>query len=179
MSTYNLFFAKLGPISQVGARPYRFASLIGVNLGVVSAVLGMVAISLMSGLLPREILGQSAAAPLSNVGTLGILLLGVFLIPFCETFTAQLLPLELAKMIGFRNSACIAVGAIVFGVGHYLNGGLGHGLCATIGGALFATGYMAMRPWGYFPAFWASYIAHSLNNFLLLYMVPLAFPSLG
>jgi hypothetical protein len=145
----------------------------------VSAVFGAVAISLMLGLLPREMLGQSAAATLLNAGTLGTLLLGVLLIPFWETFIAQLLPLELAKWIGFNDKACVAVGAIVFGVGHYLNGGLGHGLCAAIGGALFATGYMTMRPWGYFPAFWASYVAHALNNFLFLYVVPLAFPDLG
>jgi membrane protease YdiL (CAAX protease family) len=89
-----------------------------------------------------------------------------------------LLPLELAKKIGFDDKACIAVGALVFGVGHYLNGGLGHGLCAAISGALFATSYVTMRPWGYLPAFWASYVAHALNNFLVLYVAPLAFPSL-
>jgi hypothetical protein len=36
-----------------------------------------------------------------------------------------------------------------------------------------------MRPWGYLPAFWASYTAHSLNNMLGLYAVPVIFPSLA
>lgn len=179
MSTYNLIFAKLGPTSQVENRPYRFASLVGACIGVVSSGLGVIAISLMLVLLPREILGQSAAVSLSSVGTLGVLFLGVFFIPFLETFIAQLLPLELAKRIGFNDKACVAVGAIVFGLGHYLNGGLGHGLCAAIAGALFATGYVTMRPWGYFPAFWASYVAHALNNLLIFYVVPVVFPSLG
>ncbi|MES2162189.1 MAG: hypothetical protein V4476_13610 [Pseudomonadota bacterium] len=179
MSTYNLIFAKLGPTSQVGNRPYRFASLVGACIGGVSTVLGVIAISLMLVLLPKEIFGQSAAAFLSSVGTLGVLFLGVFFIPFLETFLAQLLPLELAKMIGLDDKACVAVGAIVFGVGHYLNGGLAHGLCAAMAGALFTTGYVTMRPWGYFPAFWASYVAHALNNLLILYAVPFVFPSLG
>lgn len=46
-------------------------------------------------------------------------------------------------------------------------------------GALFTTGYVTMRPWGYVPAFWASYVAHALNNLLILYAVPFVFPSLG
>jgi len=179
MSTYNLIFAKLGPTSQVGNRPYRFAALVGACIGIVSTVLGVIAISLMLVLLPKEILGQSAAAFLSSFGTLGVLFLGVFFIPFLETFIAQLLPLELAKMIGFDDKACVAIGAITFGVGHYLNGGLAHGLCTAMAGALFTAGYMTMRPWGYFPAFWASYVAHALNNLLLLYAVPFVFPSLG
>lgn len=179
MSTYNRVFARLWSTSQVDSRPYRFASLVGACIGVVSAASAVVAINMMLVLLPRETIGPSAAVSLSSFSTLAVFLLGVLLVPFGETLIAQLLPLELARSIGFKDAACIAVGGIVFGVGHYWNGGLGHGLCASIGGALFALSYVTMRPWGYFPAFWASYVAHALNNLLLLYAAPVVFPSLG
>lgn len=179
MSTYNLVFAKLWPTSQVDSRPYRFASLVGACIGVVSAASALVVISTMLVLLPRETLGPSAAATLASLSTLAVFFLGVLIIPFGETLVAQLFPLELARSIGFKDSACIIVGGVVFGVGHYLNGGLGHGIGASIGGALFALSYVTMRPWGYFPAFWASYVAHALNNVLMLYAVPVIFQSLG
>ncbi|WP_317201773.1 type II CAAX prenyl endopeptidase Rce1 family protein [Janthinobacterium sp.] len=175
----NFIFSKPGEISKAEAQPYRSAFLVGMRLGIVSTVLEVLAISLILVLLPKETAGQSAAAFLSNVGPLGIFFLGVLLIPFWEAFIAQLLPLELVKMMGFGDKACIAVGALVFAAGHYLNGGVGHGLCAAIGGGVFASAYMAMRPCGYFPAFWASYVAHAFNNVLFLYLVPLTFRGLG
>lgn len=178
MRTPDLIFAKPRPISQVEARPYRYAALVGAGIGVLSAGLGVVAASVLMSLLPREIAGKSAADFISAMSGAAVLLWGVFLIPLWETFIAQLLPLELARKIGFNDTACILVGTLLFGAGHYLNGGLGHGLCALISGALFSTGYMTMRPWGYLPAVWASYIAHALNNSLFLYAVPLAFPRL-
>ncbi|MRW85490.1 CPBP family intramembrane metalloprotease [Pseudoduganella sp. FT26W] len=176
MRTYNLIYAKLGPASRVAARPYRFALLVGACTGIASTVLALCAIGLMLAFLPHESLGESAAAGLSHLGPVMTLLTGVVLVPLWETLIAQLLPLELARRLGFNDCVCIALGAVVFASGHYLNGGLGHGIGSLVAGALFSTGYMAMRPWGYFPAFWASYIAHALNNCLFLYLVPLAFP---
>ena len=158
---------------MIAKQPYRFAFLVGVGIGLVSTVLGALIANLLQALLPPEISGPSAAAYLADFGPWSLLLIGVFLIPFGETFFAQLLPLELGKLIGFNDAACIALGAIAFGAGHYLNGGLAHGVCSAIAGGLFATGYMAMRPCGYFPAFWASFVAHALNNFLFLFVIAL------
>jgi hypothetical protein len=176
MSTYNLIFDRFVPLSKVEKRPYRYAAFVGSSIGVMSAVLGTLAIALIVAILPREMLGQSAAAGLSKVGTAGLFLLAVLLIPFWETFIGQLLPIEVARGLGLSEKSCIAVGAVIFAGGHYLNGGLAHGLCAAIGGALFSTGYVSMRSWGYFPAFFASYFAHVTNNFVVLYAVPLIFP---
>lgn len=179
MHIYNVIFARLRPIADVEIRPYRSASIVGFYTGVADFILATICVSMMLRIFSKEMLGQSAAASLSNLRPLELLFLGVFLIPFIETFTAQLLPLELAKKIGFKDSGCIGFGAALFGMGHYLNGGLGHGVCAAVGGALFSTAYLAMRPWGCFPALWASYCAHALNNFLVLYMLPFFFPNFG
>jgi hypothetical protein len=154
-------------------QPYRYALWVGVGIGLVSAVSVALVANLLQALLPRTILGPSATTDFANFDTWSMLLVGVFLIPFGETFIAQLLPLELGKLAGFNDVTCIAIGAMAFGAGHYLNGGLAHGVCSAIAGTLFATGYMAMRPLGYFPAFWASFVAHALNNFAFLFVIAL------
>ena len=179
MLTYNVIFTRVAPVGQVGQHRYRVATLIGASVGIVSSILTMIFVSLMFSLLPREYLGQSAASSLSGVSSLGMFSLGVLFIPFWETFIGQLVPLELAKTIGFGEKACIVVGSTVFAAGHFLNGGLAHGASAAIGGALFSISYIAMRPWGYLPAFWASDIAHVTNNFLGLFVIAEIFPSLG
>lgn len=177
MEAYNLLLSRLWPVSLIEKRPYRYACLVGVPVGLVSAIIGASVAGLLWTTLPREILGPSAAADMSKTGQWNMLLMGVFLMPFWETLMAQLLPLELGKMARFNDAACVALGAVVFGAGHYLNGGLGHGICSTISGALFSTGYMAMRACGYLPAFWTSYVAHAINNSLLLFVVPLVISS--
>jgi hypothetical protein len=57
--------------------------------------------------------------------------------------------------------------------------GILHGISALLAGSLFALSYMILRPLGYLPAFWASYVAHAIHNGLMLYTVPSIFPSLG
>jgi membrane protease YdiL (CAAX protease family) len=177
MKAYNLLLSRLWPMSVIEKRPYRYACVVGAAAGLVSAVIGASVACLLWTTLPREILGPSAAADMSKIRQWNMLLMGVFFIPFWEMFIAQLLPLELAKMARFNDAACVALGAVVFGAGHYLNGGLGHGICSAISGALFSTGYMAMRACGYLPAFWTSYVAHAVNNFLLFFVVPLVISS--
>lgn len=172
-----MLLSRLWPMSVIEKRPYRYASVVGVAVGLLSAIVGASVACLLWANLPRETLGPSAAADMSKIGQWNMLLMGVFFVPFWETFIAQLLPLELGKMAGFNDAACAALGAVVFGAGHYLNGGLGHGICSTISGALFSTGYITMRACGYLPAFWTSYVAHAANNFLLLFVVPLVISS--
>ena len=118
MRTYNLIYAKLGPASQVAPRPYRFALLVGACTGAARTVLALCAIGLMLAFLPQESLGESAAAGLSNPGPVMTLLTGVVLVPLRKTLIAQLLPLELARRLGFNDYVCIAIGAVVFASGH-------------------------------------------------------------
>ncbi len=154
-------------------QPYRYALGVGVGIGLLGTVSVALVAYLLQLLLPRTILGPSAATAFANFGPWSMLLMGVFLIPFVETFIAQLLPLELGRLARLNDVTCIALGAMAFGAGHYMSGGLAHGVCSATAGALFATGYMAMRPWGYFPAFWASFVAHALNNFIFLFVIAL------
>lgn len=179
MSAYDLIFSKRWPASQVDSQPYRFAFFAGTVIGTTSAVLGVVGISLMLILFNPEVLGPSAAAHLSSLDPVALFFYGVLITPFVETLIAQLLPMELAKSLGLDELACVIIGAIIFGSGHYVNGGIGHGIGGLIAGVLFTLSYVIMRPWGYLPAFWASYTAHSLNNMLMLYAVPVIFPSLA
>jgi len=179
MQAYNLILARLWPVSVIQRQPYRFASLFGVCVGLVSSASAIVAATLLIGMFQGEELGSSAGAFLSSFGPWSLFLMGVVFIPFWETFTGQLLPLEIGRAIGFNDAACAALGATIFGAGHYLNGGFAHGLCSALVGGILSTGYMTMRPWGYLPAFWTSYVAHAVNNFLALFLIPLAFPDAG
>ena len=179
MSVYNLFFSKRWPPSQVESQPYRFALFVGSIIGIASVVLVIVVIGPILILFSPEARGPSAAAYISGLSPVVLFFYGVLIVPCWETLIAQLFPIELAKRLGFNETACIVICAIIFGFGHYINGGIGHGLGTLIGGALFALSYVILRPWGYLPAFWASYTAHSLNNMWLLFLLPVIFPSLA
>lgn len=172
MRMYDLIFAKRWPVVRVDSSPYLFASFVGASVSLVSTACAVVVTSAMVLLLPKEILGASAAAILSGQAAPAIFVLAVLVVPLWETLIAQLLPLELARGAGIRDVGSVIIGGIIFGVGHYLNGGLLHGIGALFGGALFALSYITLRPWGYLPAFSASWIAHALHNALMLYVVP-------
>lgn len=179
MPSFTTMLARMAFPHPTRHSPYRYATFVGVRLGIFNAVTAAIAINLMLALFPLEKLGPSAAAFISNYNTLGVFFLGVIFIPFFETFIAQLLPLELARGVGLNDRACIATGAALFGFTHYLNGGIAHGICATIGGAVFSMAYIKIRPWGYMPSYWASSIAHGTNNFLIFFVAPLILPDIG
>ncbi|MYM73818.1 hypothetical protein GTP56_16625 [Duganella sp. FT134W] len=82
MEAYNLLLSRLWPVSVIEKRPYRYACLVGVPVGLVSAIIGASVAGLLWTTLPREILGPSAAADMSKTGQWNMLLMGVFLMPF-------------------------------------------------------------------------------------------------
>lgn len=179
MSAYDLVFAKRWPTYLVDSNPYRFASLVAAFVSLVSVVSSVVVIGVMVLLLPKQTIGPSAAAGLSSQSAFVVFVLAVLFVPLYETLIAQLIPLELSRLARLNDLGCILVAGAVFGLGHYLNGGVLRGISALLGGVLFALSYIIMRPWGYLPAFWASYVAHATHNGLMLYAVPAVFPSLG
>lgn len=179
MSVYDLVFARRWPTRMVDSNPYRFASFVGVYVSLVSVVCSVVIVSIMVVQLPKETLGPSAAANLSSQSPVVVFFSAVLFLPLYETLIAQLIPLELSRLARLNDLGCILVGGAVFGLGHYLNGGVLHGISALLGGSLFALSYMILRPWGYLPAFWASYMAHAAHNGLMLYAVPAILPSLS
>ena len=67
----------------------------------------------------------------------------------------------------------------MFGVGHYLNGGLLHGLVTFSVGILLAILYMLLRGNGAASSFVGVATAHALNNAILLYVLATLFPSLA
>ena len=178
MSAYDLLFAMRWPPPLVDSNPYRFASLVGTFVSLVSVICSVVIISVMVLLLPKEIFGPSAARSLSSQSAVVVFFLAVLFVPLYETLIAQLIPLELSRLARLNDLGCILIGGAVFGLGHYLNGGVLHGISALLAGSLFSLSYMILRPWGYLPAFWASYVAHAAHNGLMLYAVPAIFPSL-
>lgn len=112
MQAYNLILARLWPVSVIQRQPYRFASLFGVCVGLVSSASGIVAATLLIGMFKGEDLGSSAGAFLSSFAPWSLFLMGVVFIPFWETFTGQLLPLEIGRAIGFNDAACAALGQL-------------------------------------------------------------------
>ncbi len=156
--------------SGSGQSPYMFAMLSGGCIGIASSLAGLLCLLILETLLPKALWGPSAAAFLADSSAIVLFFQAVLLTPFIETFIAQLLPLEITRGLGLGPAACIAIVSALWGLGHYLNGGLAHGISAALGGAFFSTAYMLMRAHGYLPACLSSYSAHMTHNFLLLFV---------
>jgi membrane protease YdiL (CAAX protease family) len=151
----------------------------GAVSGAACTVTGILLIFALIAWLPPEQRGASAGSFLGGLSPARMFVVAVLWIPLWETLIAQLLPLEAGRRIGLPNWACILVVAGLFGLGHYFNGGLAHGICSASAGAIFSCAYLHLRPYGRRAACLASYLAHALNNWLALYIVPTVFPQFG
>ncbi|WP_394778727.1 type II CAAX prenyl endopeptidase Rce1 family protein [Undibacterium sp.] len=180
MMINQLALAGITGISRrVHKRPLVGASMLGVGLGIVCALTALLLIGAMILLLPKELWGKSAAAStLNGLGSTGLFFLGVVFVPFLETFMGQVLPIELARRFRANKLSCILLSAVIFGGGHYLNGGLAHAISTFCIALIFAGGYMAVRLEGFWPAFLVAYIAHATSNALLLFVFDPLFPGL-
>jgi hypothetical protein len=101
--------------------------------------------------------------------------MAVLIGPLLELFEGQVIPVELLRWVGASSRACIIVSALVFGGGHYLNGGLAHGASTFVSGLVFGYGYVLCRPFGWLPACLAAFTAHAAHNAVmasLLVMFP-------
>jgi len=101
--------------------------------------------SALVALFPPEALGPSASAGVfeSQRSALQIALLAVLAAPLYETLLAQALPLEIARRLHLPWAWGIAASAAVFGLAHWLGGGVGHGAVTLVMGAGFAAMYAA------------------------------------
>lgn len=127
----------------------------------------------LSLFLPRSEWGTSAAVSVVQTSTVSLFFLAVLFIPIYETLLAQVLPIEIIRRIGGNRLICIALSALLFGGGHYVNGGLAHGVMTFVGGAVL---YTLVRSQGFWPAFVTASIAHAIHNFVLLFVVAPLFP---
>jgi hypothetical protein len=142
--------------------------LSGCCFGVASALVGMLCLAMMEAFLPKALWGTSAAASIAGLSNGGLFFVAVLWIPFFESFIGQLLPIEISRRIGLNRVFCVLVSAATFALGHYLNGGLAHGISNFFGGAIFPCACITMRAYGYWPAYLSTYTAHSIRAFLLM-----------
>jgi hypothetical protein len=99
--------------------------------------------------------------------------------PFFETIAGQVIPIEFARNFRANKLVCIILGGTVFGLGHYLNGGIIHGLSAFFGGTVFSFGYVMLRWAGIRPAFIVAATAHAVQNAALLFVIAPLFPEIA
>lgn len=164
----SMLFATLQ--RQVAVRPVRGAILLGFILAIGSLLLSGMTYAGLSLILPLSAWGDSAGKQIFGQSAWVIFFGGVLYAPLLETLIAQVLPIEIIRRVGGGSVACIVVSALLFSGGHYLNGGLAHGLTTLSGGLVFAFAYVFARPHGFWAAFISACTAHAVHNFFLLFV---------
>lgn len=162
--------------ARVCARPVLGAINSGLWLAVLSLAVSLLALLFLSVVLPREDWGPSAASALGTLSPGLLFFVAVLWVPVFETLFGQVIPVEVAKRFGGSALVCIIISALVFGLGHYVNGGVTHGVASFSTGLVFAGSYLLARPSGMFPAFLAAFTTHAAHNFMLLFVVASLFP---
>jgi hypothetical protein len=138
--------------------------------------------SALVALFPPEALGPSASEAVFDGSRTPqqIAWLAVVAAPLYETLLAQAVPLEIAQRLRLPWAWGIGASAAVFGLAHWLGGGVGHGLVTLFMGAVFAAMYAAFRGALDVPGFgrggpFAGYAAaagtHAVHNALALAIV--------
>ena len=148
----------------------------GALLSLVSVSAAIVTFGLLVLLIGREGIGPSAGAEILARPEPWLFLLAVLVIPAIETVVAQLVLIELLRWIRTPATLCVVVSAAVFGLGHYVNGGLGHGVVSFVAGLVFSYGYLAQRAESLGNAYACAWCTHACHNFIFLYMVMPALP---
>ena len=136
----------------------------------------MVTFGILFLLIGREGIGPSAGAEVLKRPEPWLFLLAVLVIPAIETVVAQLVLIELLRWIRTLAALCIVVSAAVFGFGHYVNGGLGHGVVSFVAGLVFSYGYLSQRANSLGNAYACAWCTHACHNFIVLYIVLPALP---
>ncbi len=153
------------------ARPLLGAVITGAALTLCSLAVSLLTLFALHLMLPVESWGPSAASSLGKLSDVGLFFVAVLLIPPVETLLAQLIPMEVLRRLGGGAGVCVVASALLFGIGHFLNGGLAHGLATFTTGLVFASGYVCWRPAGVLPAFVAANTTHATHNFVLLFVL--------
>lgn len=151
-------------IAMVEQRPLRAAARLGACMGLVGVLCSFVIAKAVFHLVPPEQWGNSAAAGLGRLGPIWMFFAAVVFAPVIETLLGQVLPMETARRLGAKPVVQVLLSGLVFGYGHYVNGGLAHGITTFFGGAIFASAYAALRTAGVWPACIAAGTAHAVQN---------------
>ena len=158
--------------------PSSFVSSLPKNAFALGALLSLVSVTVAGAVgaalyatLGGEGVGPSAAEALLSAREPWLFLAAVLLVPTVETLVGQLAPIELLRRLKAPTALSVAVSALVFGLGHYVNGGLGHGLTSFAAGVVFAIAYLASRARSVPQAFACACCCHASHNFLFLYLI--------
>ena len=168
-----------GMMEIVSKRPILGAITLGAVVSIATLIAGLFMQYFLHLMLPESWWGISAATEAFNQPAAVVFFFAVVFAPLYETILAQLLPIEIVRRFAINRWGCVFISATVFGVGHYLNGGLLHGLVTFTVGILFAILYMLLRSNGAASSFVGVATAHALHNAILLYVLATLFPSLA
>lgn len=155
----------------LGRRPWAAPVALGLCTALLSLPASLGTATVAAALLPAGWFSESAAKRIGEAGDWGFLLLGVLLLPAWETLIGQCIPVELLRRLRAAPLACVIASGAFFGAGHWMAGGLGHGLSTFASGTLFALAYWLCRPAGFWQASTAAYAAHATHNFLAWFVV--------
>ncbi len=161
---------------RVDGNPVLGAALFGLLLGFVSSALSCAVLGTLTVFLPAAQWGPSAGAELSTRSEGVIIFYAIVIAPLLETLEGQVLPIELARRLRASSAICVLLSGIIFGVGHYINGGLAHGIATFFTGLVLGYGYVALRSRGFWPAYVASSTAHAMHNTLVIVVISRLFP---
>jgi membrane protease YdiL (CAAX protease family) len=159
-------------------QPIRGAIIMGVVFGVANLALCCFALAGIALFVPRPEWGTSAASTLGGMSPIKMFFTAVIFVPLFETLLAQVIPIEAVRRMGGGRALCVLVSAILFGAGHYLNGGIVHGFMTFVGGIVLGFAYTVARSCGFLAAFVTTTTAHAFLNFMLLFVIARAFPHL-
>ncbi|MFZ6647824.1 hypothetical protein ACO0LO_19020 [Undibacterium sp. TJN25] len=156
--------------------PVLSAGLAGMLIGMISAMIACLMLVAFDAFLPKELRGDSAAQHLGELSGGMMFFTAVLFVPAYETVLGQMLPVALVRRLGGGAMLCTVFSALFFGGMHYLNGGLVHGISATIIGPIFATSYLMFRSKGIWAGFICAFTTHATHNALLLYVLAAVMP---
>ena len=148
-----------------------------IGWAVLTCILCFAILAAAKALLPPQYWGaHTGLARFQREMSLPLLLFWVVIYsPILETFLGQLLPLEILRRFGVKQPLSIFIGSILWGIVHYLSGGLLHAIVALGSGAMFSLVYLRYREPGVAPAYTTTALARAVNNSLLLIAVAYGF----
>ncbi|RFP14563.1 MULTISPECIES: type II CAAX prenyl endopeptidase Rce1 family protein [unclassified Duganella] len=149
----------------------------GVMWGGVSFACSMLVLLALKVFLPLAQWGANSGAGALNASLGMQIMVALVWAPLFETLLGQLLPQEVLRRFSVKPVFCIATGSVMWALGHYLNGGIAHGLVALFAGAMFSFIYLRYRSYGVAVSYWMTTVAHLTQNALVL-VAASYFPSL-
>ena len=161
------------PDDDKPAPPVWHQALAGLGWGLLTCALCFAILAVTKALLPPQYWGASIGlARFKREMSLPLLVFWVVIYsPILETFLGQLLPLEILKRVGAGRRLSIVLGAIFWGVVHYLSGGLLHAIVALGSGAMFSFVYLRYREPGVAVAYATPTFSRACNNIAILVAV--------